>query len=78
MEAAAMSDGVALINLDRCIGCGNCIVTCESNAVQLKKKAEETLPPKDMNDLQMKILTKRTGKLSLLKLGAKMLLKQKA
>jgi NAD-dependent dihydropyrimidine dehydrogenase PreA subunit len=77
MEAAVMSNGTAAINLDRCIGCGNCVVNCESNAIQLKKKEVETVPPKDMNDMQIKILSRKVGKLNLLKMGAKAWLKQK-
>jgi Na+-translocating ferredoxin:NAD+ oxidoreductase subunit B len=38
---------VAVINLERCIGCGNCVVTCPSEAIKLVKKAEETVPPAD-------------------------------
>ena len=77
LEAAFMTDGMAAINLDRCIGCGNCVVICESNAIQLKKKDKETLPPKDMIDLYTKILTKKVGNWHMLKIGVKMLLKQK-
>jgi len=77
MEAAVMSDFTVTINLHRCIGCGNCVVTCESNAIRLKKKDEEVLPPKDMIDLQKKILFKKVGKLSLLIMWVKKLLKQK-
>ena len=75
LEASVMTNGVAAINLDRCIGCGNCVVTCESNAVQLKKKEAETLPPKDMNDMYAKILSKKVSKWNMLKMGAKMLLR---
>ena len=77
LEAAVMSDFTATINLHRCIGCGNCVVSCEPNAIQLKKKEQEVLPPKDMIDLQMKILSRKVGKLGLLKVAAKMMLKQK-
>ena len=77
LGALFMTNGVASINLDRCIGCGNCVVTCESNAIQLKKKEEEALPPKDMSDLYTKILSKKVGKWNMLKIGAKVLLKQK-
>jgi electron transport complex protein RnfB len=77
LDAAVMSNGTATINLDRCIGCGNCVVTCESNAIQLKKKEVETVPPKDMNAMQIKILSRKVGKLNLLKIGAKASLKQK-
>jgi ferredoxin len=37
----------AVISLERCIGCGNCVVTCASEALKLVKKDEETVPPMD-------------------------------
>jgi NAD-dependent dihydropyrimidine dehydrogenase PreA subunit len=77
MGAAFMTEGVAAISLDRCIGCGNCVVICETNAIQLKKKESEQSPPKDMNDMYTKILMKKVGKWNMLKIGAKMLLKAK-
>ena len=77
LEACAMMDGVVNINLNRCIGCGNCVANCEENAMQLKKKEEELLPPKDTEDLYMNILSKKVGKWNMLKIGAKMLLRRK-
>jgi len=77
MEARYMTDGWAATNLDRCIGCGNCVVICESNAIQLKKKDSEQTPPKDMNAMYTRILMKKVGKLKMLQIGAKMLLKMK-
>ena len=75
LEAPVMVNGVAAINLDRCIGCGNCVVICESDAVQLRRKGEETIPPKDTEALYTKIMSKKIGKLNMLKMGAKMLLR---
>lgn len=59
LDAPYMTDGIAAINLDRCIGCGNCVVTCEAGAVQLKKKDEETIPPRNSEDLYKKIAAER-------------------
>ena len=70
-----MVDDIAIINLDRCIGCGICVANCESNANQLKKKDVELVPPKDTEALYTKIMTKKVGKLNMLKMGAKILLK---
>ena len=53
------------------------MVTCESNAIQLKKKDTEQPPPKTMDDMYTRILMKKVGKLNMLKIGAKMLLKLK-
>ena len=71
-----MNDSIASINLNRCIGCGNCVANCESGAIKLVKKEKETVPPEDMAGLQMKILSKRIGKLNVLKTGFKLMLKQ--
>jgi Na+-translocating ferredoxin:NAD+ oxidoreductase subunit B len=39
--------GHAVINLDRCIGCGNCVVTCPPEALKMVKVKKETAPPAD-------------------------------
>ena len=75
MEARAIVSDVATVNLGRCIGCGICVANCESNASQLKKKDVELVPPKDTEALYTKIMTKKVGKLNMLKMGAKILLK---
>jgi electron transport complex protein RnfB len=77
MDAPFINEGVAAINLDRCIGCGNCVVICGTGAIQLKKKESEQPLPKDMNDMYSKILMKKVGALNMLKIGAKMLFKAK-
>ena len=69
-----MVDTVSTVNLDRCIGCGNCVITCESNATQLKKKEEELLPPKDKDATYMKIMSRKVGRWNIFKLRMKMLL----
>jgi Fe-S-cluster-containing hydrogenase component 2 len=51
-------NGYAVINLDRCIGCGNCVVTCPTEALRLVKADKETVPPKDRASLY-KILAER-------------------
>ncbi|GAH10544.1 unnamed protein product, partial [marine sediment metagenome] len=33
MEAITMDNGKSSVNLDRCIGCGNCVAICETNAI---------------------------------------------
>jgi len=61
LEAAAMVNGVSTVNRDRCIGCGNCVANCPSNAIQLKKKEEESLPPENTKALYMNIMSKKVG-----------------
>ena len=74
LEARVMMDGIATVNHDRCIGCGNCVVLCPSNANQLKKKEEEFLPLKDKEAFNMEQLSRRVGKLNVLKIRMKMFL----
>lgn len=74
LEARAMVDDVATVNLDRCIGCGNCVVICPTNANQIKKKEEEFVPLKDKETVNMKILSNRVGKWNMFKIRMKMLL----
>ena len=67
---------VSQVNLDRCIGCGNCITSCPSEARSLVKKEKETIPPKDSENLYDIIMDNKKGKLGKIKLAAKLLLKK--
>lgn len=51
MDALTLIDDISVVNLDRCIGCGLCVPTCPSGAMQLNKKKEEIVPPKDKTEL---------------------------
>ena len=37
-----MVDEHAVVNSDRCIGCGLCVSTCPSGALMLERKPQET------------------------------------
>jgi Na+-translocating ferredoxin:NAD+ oxidoreductase subunit B len=67
MEAISMTDNIATVNKDRWIGCGICVTSCESNAVQLLKRGKQRVPPKDHDALYKKIMMERFGPLGLLK-----------
>ncbi|MBW2514479.1 MAG: 4Fe-4S binding protein [Deltaproteobacteria bacterium] len=64
MDAIAMVDDVAELNLDRCIGCGLCITTCPVEALSLVKKDEDHqyAPPKSGGETYIRIASER-GKL---------------
>jgi ferredoxin len=66
MEALSLADKKAVLDLDRCIGCGLCVSTCPTNSLSLlrKPKARQPYVPKDVIDTHMKI-GKAHGKLSL-------------
>lgn len=61
LEAVATIDGVSIITRERCIGCGICVANCPSNAIQLKKEKEESLPPENTKALYMNIMSKRAA-----------------
>ena len=63
LQAIVMKDNKAVVNSARCIGCGNCVVSCPSNACKLCKKAKELVPPKDTDSLYSDILAQKMGKL---------------
>ncbi len=68
--------GVSSVNLGRCIGCGNCVVSCPSEAMSLLKKEKETVPPASSEALYDIIMANKKGKLSKIRLAAKLILKK--
>jgi electron transport complex protein RnfB len=74
LQARAIAEGVSTVNLDRCIGCGNCVITCKSGATRLVKKPVALVPPKDKNATFMKIMSGKVGAWNMLKLRLKMML----
>jgi Fe-S-cluster-containing hydrogenase component 2 len=58
MEAIIVED-YAEVNKDRCIGCGVCVPTCPSDAIQLYNKDNITEPPDDMEQFYSKLIAKK-------------------
>jgi Fe-S-cluster-containing hydrogenase component 2 len=73
MEALSIKDNNSHVNLDRCIGCGSCVQICPSDALFLKKKVDEVIPPKNRQALYKKIMMKKRGFLGGIKMVFKML-----
>lgn len=59
MNALTLVDDISTVNRDRCIGCGACVPTCPADAIHLRKKELETIPPKDWDALYAEILNKK-------------------
>ena len=77
MDAISYVDGVATVEILRCIGCGLCVTTCPDGAIQLFEKQETKTPPKSQNALYMKIMMERFGVLGTAKIAGKKILGMK-
>jgi electron transport complex protein RnfB len=74
MDAVTMKDGVAWVDIGRCIGCGNCIATCEHGAMGLVRKEHPLVPPRNKDATFMKILSQKMDRKDLWLLRVKKLL----
>jgi Fe-S-cluster-containing hydrogenase component 2 len=73
MDAINLDSGFSVVNRDRCIGCGLCITTCPTGALELMRKPEIEQPYVPKSNIENYIrLAKKRGKLS----NTKMLLMQ--
>jgi Fe-S-cluster-containing hydrogenase component 2 len=65
MEAVSVANKKAVLDLDRCIGCGLCVSTCPTGSLSLLRKPKTKQPyvPNDVIETHMKI-GKAHGKLS--------------
>jgi Fe-S-cluster-containing hydrogenase component 2 len=69
MEALSLNNKKAVLDLNRCIGCGLCVSTCPTHSLSLvrKPKAKQPYVPKDIVETNMK-LGKARGKLGVRKM----------
>ena len=78
IEAISLKDKIAVVNLDRCIGCGVCFAVCKNDAHRLQKKEKLYVPPKHQDAMYQKIMVERYGLLSTVKTVTRVLSGRKA
>ncbi len=66
MDALSINRKKALLDLNRCIGCGLCVVTCPTKSLSLVRKPKTKQPyvPKDIVETNIK-LGRARGKLGI-------------
>ena len=52
--AVRVTDGVAQVDPDGCIGCGLCVSTCPAGAVRMKRRVEAPAPPATVAEMGMR------------------------
>jgi ferredoxin len=51
--------GVSVVDLNRCLGCGLCVSSCPTEAIELRKKEKEVVPPPTGEDMMEVIMTNK-------------------
>jgi len=69
MDALSINNEKALLNSDRCIGCGLCVSTCSAGSLTLQRKSkqEQFYVPFNLRETYIRLGQAR-GKMSLLDL----------
>jgi Na+-translocating ferredoxin:NAD+ oxidoreductase subunit B len=62
----------AVVDLDRCLGCGVCVANCPNESMSLKKKPIEVTPPQTREELIDIIMDQKKGKFGKLLLTGKL------
>jgi ferredoxin len=77
MNAVTVIDKKARVDLQRCIGCGACVVTCKEKAIKLAARDRQKIPAPDSRAMHRKIFMERYGPLKVLGKAAKMIVSGK-
>jgi ferredoxin len=69
----ALKKQPAVVDLNRCLGCGVCVPGCPTESITLVKKPVELKPPHTIEELREIIMAAKKGRLGKLKLTGKLL-----
>jgi electron transport complex protein RnfB len=62
LGARVMVDNMATVDLDRCIGCGNCVTVCRPAATRLASREPKVVPPVDKISMKREMLSRKKGR----------------
>ncbi|OLS13788.1 MAG: hypothetical protein RBG13Loki_2596 [Promethearchaeota archaeon CR_4] len=75
MGALTFENRITIVNLNLCLGCGQCISTCPTYAMHLRAKSHAQTPPKNITKLNLGLMVHRSGKWATFKSLLKMITK---
>jgi Fe-S-cluster-containing hydrogenase component 2 len=62
MRAVELKNNLAVVDINRCIGCGLCVSACPAKAMNLVRRSEQPDIPATSQEMGLKVL-KEKGKL---------------
>jgi heterodisulfide reductase subunit A-like polyferredoxin len=66
MDAVTVSDNFARVDGNLCIGCGLCASSCKEEAMRLRPRDGQVIPPPDQRAMYQKIMRERYGPLRMI------------
>jgi Na+-translocating ferredoxin:NAD+ oxidoreductase subunit B len=78
MDAVTVSDNFARVDGNLCIGCGLCASSCKEEAMRLRPRDGQVIPPPDQRAMYQKIMRERYGPLRMIAKRARIMLGMKS
>lgn len=59
MKAIEIKDDTAIVDIEKCIGCGLCVTGCPTGAVELFEREQMPLVPAMAQEMTLKVLQEK-------------------